>query len=289
MIKSPELLLLDEPTVGVDPVSRRELWKIVYTLVEEDGIGVLVSTAYLDEAERCSYVVILHEGRLLAEGVPKDFSSKMKNRISLVTAEKAGQVRRIYTRVAGEEGIVDATIRSGRVRVVREKESAEDLKNLLNGANVRIETAEPGFEDAFMALIPRDRDHLKTAGKAGGSNFSRNAEEDDEVVVHTRGLSKRFGDFEAVKKLNFSVKRGEIFGLLGPNGAGKSTTFRMLCGLLPASSGEIKVAGRNLLKSRAKARARLGYMAQQFSLYGQLSVQENLSFSARSTGCITKS
>ncbi len=283
LIKSPELLLLDEPTVGVDPVSRRELWKIVYTLVEEDGIGVLVSTAYLDEAERCSYVVILHEGRLLAEGVPKDFSSKMKNRISLVTAEKAGQVRRIYTRVAGEEGIVDATIRSGRVRVVREKESAEDLKNLLNGANVRIETAEPGFEDAFMALIPRDRDHLKTAGKAGGSNFSRNAEEDDEVVVHTRGLSKRFGDFEAVKKLNFSVKRGEIFGLLGPNGAGKSTTFRMLCGLLPASSGEIKVAGRNLLKSRAKARARLGYMAQQFSLYGQLSVQENLSFSARST------
>ncbi len=109
------------------------------------------------------------------------------------------------------------------------------------------------------------------------------------MVVHTRGLSKRFGDFEAVKKLNFSVKRGEIFGLLGPNGAGKSTTFRMLCGLLPASSGEIKVAGRNLLKSRAKARARLGYMAQQFSLYGQLSVQENLSFSARSTGCITKS
>ncbi len=152
MIKSPELLLLDEPTVGVDPVSRRELWKIVYTLVEEDGIGVLVSTAYLDEAERCSYVVILHEGRLLAEGVPKDFSSKMKNRISLVTAEKAGQVRRIYTRVAGEEGIVDATIRSGRVRVVREKESAEDLKNLLNGANVRIETAEPGLKMPLWLL-----------------------------------------------------------------------------------------------------------------------------------------
>jgi ABC-2 type transport system ATP-binding protein len=108
------------------------------------------------------------------------------------------------------------------------------------------------------------------------------------VVVHTRDLSRRFGDFEAVKKLNFSVKQGEIFGLLGPNGAGKSTTFRMLCGLLPASSGDIQVAGRNLLKSRAKARARLGYMAQQFSLYGQLSVKENLSFFGKVYGLDNK-
>ncbi len=284
LIKSPELLLLDEPTVGVDPVSRRELWKIVYKLVEEDGIGVLVSTAYLDEAERCSHVVVLHQGRLLAEGVPEDFSTRMKNRVSLVTAEKSGQLRRIYTRVAGEEGIVDATIRSGRVRVVREQESAGRLKQLLNGAKVKIETAEPGFEDAFMALIPRERDHLKAAGEAGDIRFSRKAEGDGEVMVHTRNLSRRFGDFEAVKKLNFSVERGEIFGLLGPNGAGKSTTFRMLCGLLPASSGDIQVAGVNLLKSRAKARARLGYMAQQFSLYGQLSVKENLSFFGRVYG-----
>jgi ABC-2 type transport system ATP-binding protein len=288
LIKTPELLLLDEPTVGVDPVSRRELWKIVYKLVEEDGIGVLVSTAYLDEAERCSHVVVLHQGRLLAEGVPKDFSSKMKNRVSLVTAEKSGQLRRIYTCVAGEEGIVDATIRSGRVRVVREDESAGRLKQLLNGAKVQIKTTEPCFEDTFMALIPHNRDHLKTAGEAGDSLFFRKAGGDGEVVVHTRDLSRRFGDFEAVKKLNFSVKQGEIFGLLGPNGAGKSTTFRMLCGLLPASSGDIQVAGRNLLKSRAKARARLGYMAQQFSLYGQLSVKENLSFFGRVYGLDNK-
>ena len=95
---------------------------------------------------------------------------------------------------------------------------------------------------------------------------------------------KRFDDFEAVKELSFSVQRGEIFGLLGPNGAGKSTTFRMLCGLLPATSGEISVAGQDLRRSRAKARSRLGYMAQQFSLYGQLSSRENLIFFGKAYG-----
>jgi ABC-2 type transport system ATP-binding protein len=87
-----------------------------------------------------------------------------------------------------------------------------------------------------------------------------------------------------VKKLSFEVRRGEIFGLLGPNGAGKSTTFRMLCGLLAASAGEIYVAGQNMRRTRARARARLGYMAQQFSLYGQLSVQENLLFFGKAYG-----
>ncbi len=105
-----------------------------------------------------------------------------------------------------------------------------------------------------------------------------------EVVVQTHDLRKYFGDFEAVKGLTFDVHRGEIFGLLGPNGAGKSTTFRMLCGLSSVSAGEISVAGKDLRRSRAQARSRLGYMAQQFSLYGQLSVQENLRFYGRAYG-----
>lgn len=106
----------------------------------------------------------------------------------------------------------------------------------------------------------------------------------EEVVVRTRALHKFFGDFEAVKGLSFEGHQGEIFGLLGPNGAGKSTTFRMLCGLLSVSSGEISVAGHDLRHSPSRARSRLGYMAQQFSLYGQLSVQENLNFFGRAYG-----
>ncbi len=276
LIKSPGILLLDEPTVGVDPVSRRELWKIVYQLVEKDGIGVLVSTAYLDEAERCSQVVILHEGQVLARSAPGDFMRQVTGRVFLVAPPAGEKARRIYTRLVGRTGIIDATIRSGRIRVVTENEGDSAVISALAGEKGSVEPANPSFEDAFMSLIPR-KDHRLRAADSSAAPVHDNSRE-DEVVVETHGLQKFFGDFEAVKKLTFSVRRGEIFGLLGPNGAGKSTTFRMLCGLLPANSGEINVAGHDLRRSGAKARSRLGYMAQQFSLYGQLTTRENLNF-----------
>jgi ABC-2 type transport system ATP-binding protein len=282
LIKSPLLLLLDEPTVGVDPVSRRELWKIVYELVETGGIGVLVSTAYLDEAERCDHVVVLHEGRLLAEGTPEEFRKQAGTKVSVTVPAPAVKPRRIYTCLVGKPGIVDATIRSGRVRVVSDGDGVKAVaENIPDGVAGTVYPATPNFEDAFMSIIPRKEHRFQTGHlEARTETFDR----EDDVLVRTQNLQKFFGDFEAVKKLSFNVRRGEIFGLLGPNGAGKSTTFRMLCGLLPASSGDIQVAGRDLRRSRAKARSRLGYMAQQFSLYGQLSVMENLSFFGKAYG-----
>ena len=283
LIKSPRMLLLDEPTVGVDPVSRRELWKIVYELVEKDGIGVLVSTAYLDEAERCDHVVLLHEGRLLAEGPPEYFRSRIGGKVAIVEPEEGTKPRIIYTGLVGKPGILDATVRSGRIRVVADNDGVDTVSKILpHGTAKSIETAVPTFEDAFMTLIPQK----KYAFNAGISDVSINntAPHDEEKIVETRDLQKFFGNFEAVKKLSFDVRRGEIFGLLGPNGAGKSTTFRMLCGLLPASSGEIRVAGRNLRRARARTRSRLGYMAQQFSLYTQLSVMENMKFFGKAYG-----
>ncbi len=282
LIKSPRMLLLDEPTVGVDPVSRRELWKIVDKLVSTDGIGVLVSTAYLDEAERCDHVVVLHEGTLLSKGTPKSFMEKLGNRVAVATPAAGIGTRQIYTCLAGAPGIVDATIRSGRVRVVADSEGPVAAAKTLPAELVKdILPAIPNFEDAFMALIPRKE---QPAGPVASSTGTEDSPQTGEVVVQTRDLQKFFGDFEAVKKLSFGVQRGEIFGLLGPNGAGKSTTFRMLCGLLPASGGDIRVADRDLRRSRAMARSRLGYMAQQFSLYGQLSVLENLNFFGKAYG-----
>ena len=283
LIKSPRMLLLDEPTVGVDPVSRRELWKIVYDLVENDGIGVLVSTAYLDEAERCDHVVLLHEGELLAEGPPEHFKNQIGEKVVIVEPEQGIKPRRIYTGLAGKAGILDATVRSGRVRVVTEDGGIDTvLKVIPDGITKSVETTVPTFEDAFMTLIPRKKYtfYFDNTDALADNTDTR----DDEKIVETRDLQKFFGDFEAVKKLSFDVHRGEIFGLLGPNGAGKSTTFRMLCGLLPASSGEIRVAGRNLRRARASARARLGYMAQQFSLYTQLTVLENMNFFGKAYG-----
>ena len=281
LIKSPRMLLLDEPTVGVDPVSRRELWKIVYALVEDEGIGVLLSTAYLDEAERCQHVVVLHHGAKLAEGSPGDFRRQVDGRTFLVDPPEGVKPREIQMLIAGGERIVDATIHSGRVRVVTtgfEKSAVDGLLPAKWQAEVR--NAPPTFEDAFMSMIPQaQRLDMPVAESSSEENHQTG-----EVVVETKELRKRFGDFEAVKGISFEVRRAEIFGLLGPNGAGKSTTFRMLCGLLPITSGEVSVAGRNLRRSRSRARSRLGYMAQQFSLYGQLSVEENLSFYGRAYG-----
>ena len=282
LIKSPQMLLLDEPTVGVDPISRRELWKIVYELVESDGIGVLLSTAYLDEAERCDHVVVLHEGEKLAEGTPREFKERLGQRVALVDPPADIKPRRIQTSLIGKAHIVDATIRSGKVRVVTDVYGIEAVADALPEKwQATLKNTPPTFEDAFMTLIPRkeSRFRINAVDETSGKTVLNEG-----VVVQTKALQKFFGDFEAVKRLTFEVYQGEIFGLLGPNGAGKSTTFRMLCGLLSASGGEISVAGYDLRNSPSMARARLGYMAQQFSLYGQLSVQENLSFFGRAYG-----
>jgi ABC-type multidrug transport system ATPase subunit len=282
LIKSPQMLLLDEPTVGVDPISRRELWKIVYELVERDGIGVLLSTAYLDEAERCDHVVVLHEGEKLAQGTPREFKERVGQKVALVDPSPDIRPRQIHTHLVGKAHIIDTTIRSGRVRVVTDVYGTEAVADALPEKwSAAIKSTPPTFEDAFMTLIPHkeSRFQINLVDETSGKTI-RN----EEVVVQTRSLQKFFGDFEAVKGLTFEVRRGEIFGLLGPNGAGKSTTFRMLCGLLEVSGGQISVAGHNLRHSPSRARSRLGYMAQQFSLYGQLSVQENLRFLGKAYG-----
>jgi ABC-2 type transport system ATP-binding protein len=279
LIKSPELLLLDEPTVGVDPVSRRELWEIVYELVERDGIGVLVSTAYLDEVERCHRVAVLFNGEKVAEDTPAEFRRRARGRTFEVRPRDQREARRLQARLAVAPGIDDATIRSGRVHVVVSERGARGVERESWVA------VEPVFEDVFMGLAAERLGHRQEVPAPDlGAGGPPSAGTDGEGVVRVRDLVKRFGDFEAVKHVSFEVRRGEVFGLLGPNGAGKSTTFRMLCGLLPATSGELSVAGRDLRHAASSARARLGYMAQHFSLYGQLSVVENLRFFGRAYG-----
>jgi len=194
LLRTPDLLLLDEPTAGVDPLSRRELWEIVQQRVREHGITVLVGTSYLDEAERCDHVVVLREGKALDQGYPS-------------------RVRR-------------------------------HMHNMTFSASERSTTSHPSAE----------------------------------VVIAVKDLVRRFGAFTAVNHLSFEVGRGQIFGMLGPNGAGKTTTFRMLCGLLPPTSGSLRVAGVDLRHASASARQRIGYVAQRFSLYGQLTVLENMEF-----------
>jgi ABC-2 type transport system ATP-binding protein len=276
LLKTPRFLLLDEPTVGVDPLSRRELWSIVDALVRKDDITVLVSTAYLDEAARCDQVFILQDGELIGRGTPESFIGRARGRAWRVVPETTPRV--VQSRLFGKPGIADATLESGKVRVVtREADLPESLFREAGAGDP--EAVDPLFEDGFMLLLNRD-----TEAEAPALNVARVHGSGDGAAISVSGLERRFGDFYAVKGLTFSVRRGEIFGLLGPNGAGKSTTFRMLCGLLPATGGTLEVGGLNLRRAAAKARKNLGYMAQKFSLYGQLSVLENLNFFSKVYG-----
>jgi ABC-2 type transport system ATP-binding protein len=335
LVRSPELLLLDEPTVGVDPLSRRELWDIVRQLVDTQGLTVLLSTAYLDEAERCGHVVVLHQGKVLAQGRPADITATARGRVFVAELPEGQSARGVQSRLLDDADVIDAVPDGGRVRFVRAgsdevisagRESGEAVSTgpgragtgvstgtgagmagaavstdtgagagtasmaparpaappawkVLSGA--RISAVAPRFEDGFMSLLRRVADQEHASAISLDRPLATGAAE---VVVHVHNLVRKFGTFTAVDHISFEVHRGAIFGLLGPNGAGKTTTFRMLCGLLPATDGELRVAGADVRHARASARAHLGYVAQKFSLYGALTVVENLDFFASAYG-----
>ncbi|EOI5776403.1 ATP-binding cassette domain-containing protein [Cronobacter malonaticus] len=270
LVGQPKVLLLDEPGVGVDPISRRELWQMVHELAG-DGMLILWSTSYLDEAEQCREVLLMNEGELLYQGAPQALTERMAGR-SLLLRPDDGDNRALLREIMQRPDVSDATIQGAAVRVILKEDSDADALRALPGATLR-ETA-PRFEDAFIDL-------------AGGSALRESPlgailhdipGSRDDVVIEARELTKTFGDFTATDRVNFTVRRGEIFGLLGPNGAGKSTTFKMMCGLLKPSDGQALVLGLDLKTDSGKARQRLGYMAQKFSLYGNLTVEQNLRF-----------
>jgi ABC-type multidrug transport system ATPase subunit len=278
LIGRPRLLLLDEPSVGVDPISRRELWRMVYELIDE-GIGVVWSTSYLDEADRCASVLLLNDGRALYVGPPKELSARVAGRSFLIVG--AGTARRhVLTEALKRTEIVDGVVQGSSVRVVVKTGASPPAAAELGASQARLAAVPPRFEDAFVDLLgggPKGESPL--AGN-GPHTAGRRTGNDGGAVVQAEGLTKRFGDFTAAEAITFRIGRGEVFGLLGPNGAGKSTTFKMMCGLLRPSAGMARVAGYDLYRAGPAARARLGYMAQKFSLYGDLSVQQNLDFFA---------
>ncbi len=275
LLGNPELLLLDEPSVGVDPISRRELIKMVRRL-EKRGITILWSTAYLDEAESFDECILIDQGKILYQGKPEDLTKKMDGRVFLTRAEDNNNRTLIKKIKRTWEGITDAVIQSDYVRVVFDSTTPSVDRSIL------IET-KPKFEDAVIDIL-------------GGTpkldnRFTKNFDfknHHEGYVIEAEHLVKKYGDFYAVKDNSFKITKGEVFGLIGPNGAGKSTTFKMLCGLATPTEGKIKIMGEDILLNPTKARSYIGYMAQKFSLYGGLTVWQNLDFFAGIYGLFGK-
>ena len=273
LIKKPKLLLLDEPGVGVDPISRKELWSMVENLTKEN-VTVLWSTAYLDEAELCDEVILLNEGDILFFGNPDVLKERMKGKVFDIIGDIKDK-RKTLQLALRYDYINDGLILGNTVKIITdESKQLPPLENIV-ASNCVYKESLPTFEDGFMNIL-----------KANFNGLSKLADQieyintDEENIIEVKNLTKRFGNFIATDNISFNIKKGQIFGLLGPNGAGKSTTFKMLCGLLKPSSGEATVLGYNLMKSSLKARWKIGYMSQKFSLYADINVYENLKFYA---------
>ena len=266
LLNRPRLLLLDEPSVGVDPLSRRELWTILKKNVGPGKMSAVVATTYMDEASLCDNVLLLEKGVLHLKAAPAVIASAAAGRTCLVSRTGV-KLRNLQAALTDDrERVLDAVPSAGGVHVL-----------LSDG----VTTTAPQLEDGYLVHRTRFLGRTKPdAGLAGEKAAGTVAD----PVIRARNIVRRFGTFTAVDKTSFDVHPGEIFGLLGPNGAGKTTTFRMLCGLIDVTEGELTVAGSDVRESRTEARRRLGYMSQKFSLYGTLSVRENLEFFAGAYG-----
>lgn len=265
LLGKPEFLLLDEPGVGVDPISRRELMKMVYSL-RDQGITVLWSTSYLDEAENFDSVLLLNEGKLIFNGLPAELTQKLLGRV-FQSKNPLDNPRSFLRKTVKENAnLVDAVISGQYVRIVcADNKSAQAV-------SADFVPVKPRFEDAVIDILG--------GAIAETSPIAEQINTDNvpEIVIKAENLTKKYGTFVAANSISFEIKRGEIFGLLGPNGAGKSTTFKMLCGLIKPTEGNGYILNTDMIKNPTVARSHLGYMAQKFSLFATLSVEQNLNF-----------
>lgn len=272
LIHTPKVLFLDEPTTGVDPVSRQDFWLLLYELLAQ-GVAILVSTPYMDEAERCNRVALMHQGRLLTTDTPRALCKASTSKIIELRGERAREAFfLVHQAQASERAELYGQKLSVRVED-GQQDLTEELERIAEEKQLEVLQAPLLLEDRFVEIL-ETKGHKKRPMPPGGLPFRQR--EKGKPCIEVEGLYKYFGDFAAVDGISFKVAQGEVFGFLGPNGAGKSTTISMLIGLLHASKGHMKVSGVDMLKTPETVKSRIGYMSQIFSLYGDLTVMENI-------------
>lgn len=277
LIAEPRILLLDEPTTGVDPVSRREFWDTLSYLAIE-GMTIVVATPYLDEAERCHRVALFYEGQIRKIGTPAEIRNDLGLKRLEVRTRSLGRAEELLTRVAE----IDDVQRYGDrldIMVADEQLGRRIVAESLAQAAIEVlelKSSAPTLENAFVSVLRNLKGDLKSYP------FPHSVEpvKQNEIAIGAYRLNRLFGDFHAVREIDLQIRYGEIYGLLGANGAGKTTTIKMLCGLLEPSSGEVVLAGERTRLRSSAVRRRIGYMSQKFSLYDDLTIEENLEFFA---------
>ncbi len=285
LLHLPDVLLLDEPTTGVDPISRRDFWEIIHDIVSERQVTVLLSTAYLDEAERCDSIVMMHAGEVIAAGTPQELAAELDDRVLQVSATGPEPV---LASIREWQGLQSLDQVGERCRILclppaagtKPSEAFTDYMSSrqVSAQALDLQPARPSLEDVFVAHMTASREDAgaeETPSAVAASNRHKNIPERESAVT-TRGISCHFGDFKAVDRVDLAIDSGEIFGLLGPNGAGKTTLIKMLCGLQRITSGTARVLGCDVLTGKKALRHRIGYMSQKFSLYRDLSARENM-------------
>jgi drug efflux transport system ATP-binding protein len=282
LVPEPRILVLDEPTTGVDPVSRREFWDSLAHLAA-DGLTIVVATPYLDEAERCHRVALIHLGEIQTIGTPDEIRSSLHAKRLELRTSNLGEAERVLSQVSGpQQEIIDVQRFGDRLDLlVPNPDVAQRIAiKALGAAQLTVEefsVGTPTLENTFVARLRamgHEMHHAPFPGRHDHKDLRR------EIAIGATNLTKKFGEFSAVENIDIQVRYGEIYGLLGANGAGKTTTIKMLCGLLAPTSGEMMLAGeRGSLRSQ-QIRQKIGYMSQRFSLYDDLTIQENLEFFA---------
>jgi ABC-2 type transport system ATP-binding protein len=282
LVAQPQILLLDEPTTGVDPVSRREFWDTLAHLAL-DGLTILVATPYLDEAERCHRVALMHLGEIRDLGTPAELRGRLgAKRLEVHTSDLGKAEDTLSADAAQHKDIFDVQRFGDRLDVIvpdveRGRKLIEDRLQAAGATAEIFRVDQPTLENTFVATLRSIGQETQSPPFPG-----RHPHGDlkGQIALGAVQLTKRFGAFIAVKNVTLEVKYGEIYGLLGANGAGKTTTIRMLCGLLEPTTGTMQLAGDKGSLRTSAVRQRIGYMSQKFSLYDDLTIEENLDFFA---------
>ncbi len=272
LIHKPELIILDEPTTGVDPLSREDFWALLSTLVHQEGVTALVSTTYLEEAQRFDLVALLHQGQIMASGPPDQLLELAQGASFLIhTKEPMVILHRLLA-----QGLRPFPYTGGLRVFVPGQSPGKILKEILSGLTVELTPLPLELQDVVLSLCEGQEKGPEEGPRVDTLTKVDTQKDRTKVVIRARELTRDFDGFRAVDHVNLEVYPGEIYGLLGPNGAGKTTLIRMLCGLLPPTHGQGEVAGYDMRRAPRGIKEHIGYLSQAFSLYQDLTVGENL-------------